>query len=291
MQPRGESIKQPAVTDRAKGEPLVVIRAWAPWRLSDLWELWEFRDLLGILAWRDVSVRYKQTVLGVLWALLQPALQTLLFTILFHQVAGMRAAGDRPFVPFVLSGVVIWGLFSSGLSHASDSLVSNANLVTKVYFPRLIIPMASLFVSLIDFAFAASLLVVVMIYYRIVPTWQILLVIPLALQTLLTAAGAGMFLSVLNVKYRDIRYALPFFIQVTMYATPVFYSTDQLPARLRPLFELNPLAALIDGFRAALFGDPMPWQRLGFSLLLSVVLLAAGYLYFKFFERTLSDQI
>jgi lipopolysaccharide transport system permease protein len=267
-----------------------VIRAWAPLRLSDLGELWEFRDLLAILAWRDVSVRYRQTALGVLWALLQPALQTLLFTVLFRQMA-WRPAEGRPFALFVLPGVVIWGLFSGGISHASDSLVANANLVSKVYFPRLILPLASLFVSLIDFAFAASLLAVCLVYYRVAPTWQLLLVVPLALQTLLAAAGAGLFLAVLNVRFRDVRYALPFLTQVLMYATPVFYATRQLPSGVRPFFELNPLAPLIDGFRAAVFGDPMPYRRLGGSLALSLGLVALGFLYFKRFERDLADQI
>lgn len=272
-------------------QPVVVIRAWSPLRLDDLREFWEFRDLMGILAWRDVSVRYKEAALGILWALIQPATQTLLFTLLFHRMAGLRATGDRPFVPFVLSGIVLWGLFSNGVTHASDSLVANGNLVSKVYFPRLIIPLASIFVSLIDFSFALLLLVLVLAYYRLMPGLHTLWIFPLALQTMMTAAGVGMFLSVLNVKYRDIRYALPFVIQVMMYATPVFYSTDQLPARLKPLFELNPLAALIDGFRAAIFGDPLPFTRLGMSLGLSVLLIVTGYLYFKRYERTLSDQI
>ncbi|RYE92910.1 MAG: ABC transporter permease [Myxococcales bacterium] len=276
---------------RGADGPLLVLRPFRVFSWRELGELWEYRELLGILAWRDVSVRYKQAGFGVAWALLQPALQTVIFTVLFHRIARLESDHGVPFAPFVLAGLAIWNVFSNGLSQASESLVRNGHLITKVYFPRLIIPLASLLVPLVDFAIALGLLVSVLVYYRQPVGPGLLLALPLALLATLAASGFGLLLAAINVEYRDVRHALPFFLQLLLYAAPVFYPSSAVPTRLRPLLDLNPMVPLIDAFRAALFGGPMPVGRLGLAVVEIAVVLVLGVWYFRRFERTFADRL
>lgn len=259
------------------------------WR--ELSELWDHRELLGILAWRDVSVRYKQAAFGVAWALLQPALQTVIFTVLFHRIARLESDQGVPFAPFVLAGLTLWNVFSGGLAQASESLVRNGHLITKVYFPRLIVPLSSLLVPLVDFAIALGLLAAVLVYHRLPLGPGFLLAVPLGLLATLAASGFGLLLAAINVEYRDVRHALPFFLQLLLYAAPVFYPSSAVPARLRPLLDLNPMVPLIDAFRAALFGGPLPLGRLGLALAEVAVALVLGVWYFRRFERTFADRL
>ncbi len=277
--------------ERERPAPHLVLRPFQVFSWRDLTELWEYRELLGILAWRDVSVRYKQAVLGVTWALLQPLLQTVLFTVLFHRIARLEPDQHVPFAPFVLAGLMLWNVFSTGLSQASDSLVRNAHLVTKVYFPRLIIPLASLLVPAIDFVFAFALLVALLLHERQPVTPWLLVAVPLAGLAMMAATGVGLLLAVLNVTFRDVRHALPFFLQLLLYTAPVFYPGSAVPAALRPWLDLNPMVPVIDTLRAALFGGALPLARLGLAVGEMLVLLGLGIWYFRRFERTFADQL
>jgi lipopolysaccharide transport system permease protein len=270
--------------------PELVLRPWRSFSLGELAELWTYRELLGVLAWRDVSVRYKQATLGVLWALLQPALQTALFTVLFHRIAGLRSETGEPFAPFVLSGLLLWNVFSGGLTHASDSLVRNVGLLSKVYFPRLILPLASLLVPLVDLLAALGLLLAVLAYHGLVGPGA-LLALPLALLAALAAAGPGLALAALNAEYRDVRHVLPFAQQLLLYGAPVFYPRSAVPEGLRGYLDLNPMVPVIDAFRAALFGGPFEPRRLALAAAEILLLLALGYGYFRRVERTLADRL
>jgi lipopolysaccharide transport system permease protein len=258
---------------------------------SDLRDVWDHRELLWILALRDVRVRYKQATLGVAWALLQPITQTILFTLLFNRIAGLGSDSSVPYPVFCLAGVVVWSLFASGLSHASESLIASSNLVTKVHFPRAVIPLATIVTAVVDFAIATALLLAAMAIFRTPIAVSAWLALPMALLAALLAASLGLWTSALNLRYRDIRHALPFFIQVCIYATPVFYSSSRIPARWQWLLYLNPMAAVVDGFRAALFGGELPWARIGLAALSTVILGALGFIWFRHTEQTFADRV
>lgn len=270
---------------------LTVIRPFRVFSPGELLELWDYRELLLILAWRDVSLRYRQAALGAGWALLQPAVQTAVFTVLFHRIAGLSPDGGGPFGPFALSGLALWNVFSSGLNQTCDSLVRNGNLLSRVYFPRLILPLASLLVPAVDLCFALLLLLGLMAYHGQPVGPRALLVFPLALLSMLAAAGPGLALAALNVTYRDVRHALPFLLQLLLYAAPVFYPASAVPPGLRPLLDLNPMVPLIDAFRAALFGGPLPLARVALAAALSLASMLLGYWYFRRFERTFADRM
>jgi lipopolysaccharide transport system permease protein len=268
-----------------------VIRPGRSFSPEELREAWAHRGLLGALAWRDVSIRYKHTALGILWALLQPAAQAALFTALFHRVAGLDSGIGVPFVPFVLSGLVLWNLFSAGVNAASDSLVRDASLLSKVYFPRVILPLASLLAPLLDGCVAAALLLAALAYHGRLAGAGALLVLPLAALSLLAAAGPGLALSALTVRYRDLRHALPFLQQLLLYGAPVFYPRSAVPERIRGYLDLNPMIPILDAFRAALFGLPFEERRLALAAGEILLLLALGYGYFRRVERTLADEL
>jgi lipopolysaccharide transport system permease protein len=255
-------------------------------------DLWRYRELFYVLAWRDVSVRYKQTVVGIAWAVLRPALTTLVFTVLFGRL-GRFPSGGVPYPVLVLSGMLPWQLFSTGLSESGNSLITNSNLITKVYFPRLIIPGSSLVTSLIDFTISLSMLAVLLAVYRVVPGWQIVFLPVFVLLTLLCAAGMGAWLSALNVKYRDFIFVVPFIVQLGLYISPVGFSTSVVPDRWRLLYALNPMVGVIDGFRWCVLGGASP--LLGWSFLISVLIVVgtaiSGFLFFRGTERTFADVI
>ena len=254
-------------------------------------DLWRYRELLGFLAWRDIKVRYKQTVLGVLWALIQPAVTLIVFTFIFGRLAGMPA-GNVPYPLLVLCGLLPWQLFAAAFSNASGSLVANTHLISKVYFPRLIVPLSSIAVALIDFALVLLLLVGMCAWWQFVPDWRIVFLPGFILLTLVTAVGTGLWLTALTVQYRDFRFVVPFLLQVGLFLSPVGFSTTNLP-NWRQLYSLNPMVGAIDGFRWCLLrGEPaIEPLNLGISLAMAVLLLVSGVWYFRRMERTFADVI
>lgn len=254
-------------------------------------DLWRYRELLGFLAWRDVKVRYKQTVLGVLWALIQPAVTMAVFTFIFGRLAQMPA-GDVPYALMVLSGLMPWQLFAGAFSNASGSLVANTHLISKIYFPRLLIPLSSVVVAFIDFLIVLLLLVGMFVWWRFLPDWRILFLPLFVVLTLVSALGAGLWLTALTVKYRDFRFVVPFLLQIGLFLSPVGFASSNLP-NWRLLYSFNPMVGAIDGFRWCLLRgqsvlDPV---FLGISVAMSGVLLATGLWYFRRTERAFGDII
>jgi lipopolysaccharide transport system permease protein len=254
-------------------------------------DLWRYRELLGFLAWRDLKVRYKQAVLGAGWALIQPIITTTVFTFVFGRLANMPGGG-LPYPVLVLAGLLPWQLFSNSLNGASNSVVGNSHLISKVYFPRLIVPLSSLAVALADFLVVLALFVGMSLWFGLVPGWQWLVLPVFILMTLLLALGAGLWLTSLTVKFRDFRYVVPFLLQVGMFVSPVGFRTDNFP-NWRPLMALNPLTGIIDGFRWCLLGgaqqlDP---RSLIISAAAIAVLLGGGVWYFRKTERSFADDI
>ncbi len=254
-------------------------------------DLWRYRELLGFLAWRDIKVRYKQTVLGVLWALIQPAITLAVFTFIFGKLAAMPA-GNVPYPLLVLCGLLPWQLFSAAFSNASGSLVSNTHLISKVYFPRLIVPLSSVAVALIDFAVVLVLLVFLCLWWQFAPDWRVVLLPLFVVLTLLTAIGTGLWLTALTVKYRDFRFVVPFLLQVGLFLSPVGFSSTNLP-NWRFVYSLNPMVGAIDGFRWCLLrGEPaLDPLNLAVSAGMTALLLWSGLWYFRHTERTFADLI
>jgi lipopolysaccharide transport system permease protein len=273
--------------------PLVTIQPRRPWSAAELRDLWVYRELLYFLIWRDLKVRYKQTLLGVAWVVLQPLLMTLIFTI-FLGVLVRVPSGGLPYVLFVYAGLLPWTFFSSALSGAGGSLVGNAHLITKVYFPRAIIPAAAVIGRLVDFAIAFVILGALLLYYRVPLTRNALWLLPLVLLTTLLAAGFGMLFSALNVKYRDVGILLPVLVQLWMYVSPVLYpswlATDRL-GKWAWVYSLNPLAGVLEGFRAALFGGTFDHFALGVSVAFALLLLAYAAYVFRRVERSVADVV
>jgi lipopolysaccharide transport system permease protein len=268
----------------------VLIQPSRGWRALDLRELWRFRELVYFLALRDIKVRYKQTALGVAWVLLQPLLAMGIFSIVFGQ-RGLAANGV-PYPLFVVSGLVPWFYFSNATSGASGSIVGNTQLISKVYFPRLAIPLAAVLANLVDLSIGLLLELVLLAVFGVGYGWQLLALPVLVMLIVLTALGVSVWLSALDVQYRDVRYAVPFFVQVWLFATPVIYSSGDVPERWRPILALNPMTGVIEGFRWSLLGvgDPPLAALLG-SILIVAVLLTTGLLYFRRMERTFADVI
>jgi lipopolysaccharide transport system permease protein len=282
-----------AAADRAAGRRSVLVLE--PGRADrHYWrDLWAYRELFAILAWRDVAVRYKQTVVGVAWAALRPFLTMLIMTVVFHRVAKLAAPGDTPYAILVFAGLLPWTLFSTILSEASASLVVNANLVGKIYFPRIIIPSSSALVALVDFAVALAILLAMMIWYQYAPSWRMLLLPAFVLLAVLASLGPALLITALNVKYRDFRYIIPFIVQFGLYAAPVGYSSALVPAQWRFWYSLNPVVGVIDGFRWCILGgnSPIYWPGFAASLAVVVFFLWLGVAYFRRTERTFADLI
>ncbi len=253
-------------------------------------DLWAYRDLLYFLVWRDVKVRYKQTALGVAWAILQPLLTMVVFTVIFGRLAKVPSDGE-PYPIFVFAGLLPWTFFNQSVTTASNSLVGNAALITKVYFPRMVIPAAAVCAGLVDFAISAVILFLMALHYGIRFGAGLLLIPPLMALTALVAMGVGMWMSALNVKYRDVRYALPFMLQIGMYVTPIIYPITFIPERWRWLLALNPLSGIIQAFRAAVFGHPFDWNGLAISCVSTVVLVMLAGWSFRRMERQFADIV
>ena len=253
--------------------------------------LWQYRELLYFFVWRELKVRYKQTALGVFWALLQPFLTMVVFSLIFGRFANLPSDGF-PYPIFTYVGLLPWQLFSRALSDASQSLVSNQHMISKIYFPRIFLPASTVIASLVDFAIAFLILLGMMAFYGIAPTWRTLLLPVFILAALLSAMAVGMWLSAFNVKYRDIKYVTPFIVQFWLYATPVAYSSSLFPEAWRPILGLNPMAGVVDGFRWALLGQQVDSSPLIIVSLVTVVLfLAGGLFYFQKVEQTFADVI
>jgi len=272
--------------------PVTIIKPSHGWRSINLGELWRYRELIYFLVWRDVKVRYKQTLLGAAWAILKPFLSMVIFSVIFAGLAKLDTDGAPPPI-FYYAGLLPWVLFQDGVTKAGTSLVAGSNLITKVYFPRLSIPLASVVAGVVDFGLAFLVLIGMMVYYGVRPTaalWTLPLFLLLAL---VTALGVGLWLSALNVSYRDIGYITPFLMQAWLYASPVVYSTSIIPSGLaRVAFGLNPMAGVVQGFRwAILGGSPPPAGLFALSVGVSILLLISGVLYFRRTERTFADVV
>lgn len=256
-------------------------------------EVWRYRSLLFILAWRDIKVRFKQTVIGAAWALLRPLLTLIILTLVFSHIARLPSEGNAPYVLLVLSGLLPWQFFAAGLSDAANSVTDNEKIVSKIYFPRLVIPVSALAVCLVDFGIALLILVAIFAFYGFAPEWNLLALPLVLLFAVLAALGPGLLLAALNVKYRDFRYVVPFIVQMGIYVSPVAYSTSLVPQAWRTLYYLNPMAGLIDAFRWTVLGSNFSpwWPGVGLSLGVLLTLLVAGVLYFRATERSFADNI
>ena len=307
-----------------EGQQITLVCPLSGWQLVDLSELWRYRELLFYLIWRDVKVRYKQTALGASWAILQPLVMMILLTIVFGIMGGVPTPADLPKPIFYFSGMLLWQFFATAINTAGNSVVQSTTLVTKVYFPRLAIPFASVGAAAVDFTIAFGVLVLMMFGYRIVPGWGIVLVPVLLILAMLAALGVGTFLAALNVSYRDFRHTLPFLVQLWMLATPTIYmdihelrtvgpesivsstsseesgrgeSAESADSRRKTLkrlaryLEINPMTGLIASFRAAILGQPIPWSSLGFASVVIVIMFVVGCVYFRRVEGAFADLI
>lgn len=271
-------------------ESVISIHPVNNWSIFSFKEAWAYRELLFFLTWRDVKVRYKQTVLGVGWAILQPLFMMLVFTIFFGRLAAVDSAGI-PYPLFALAGLVPWTFFANSITASGNSLVGSAHLITKVYFPRLIVPAAAILAGLVDFLLAFGLLCILMVYYRVSLTAQVLFLPVLILLTALFSLGVGTWMSALNVKYRDVRFALPFVIQLWLFVSSVILPSTSVPQKWRWLLMLNPMSGIIEGYRASLFGLPFDWPALGVASFLTILVLIYAIYAFGRVERSFADII
>jgi lipopolysaccharide transport system permease protein len=271
-------------------KPYRTIAPSRSWVAIDVKEFCRSHELLFFLALRDIKLRYKQTALGVLWAVLQPLLTMLIFTLLFGRVAKIPSNGV-PYALFAYCGLLPWTFFANGVTNSSNSLVNNSNLISKVYFSRLVMPTSAVLAGLVDLGISFLLLLPLFVLYQVPLTWNVLGLPLLVLLATLLALSVGLFFSALNVKYRDIRHALPFLVQLAMFATPIIYPLSLVPSQWRWLVKINPMAAVVEGFRACLLGSPLDWQGLLQAGLLSVLLLVGGAFYFRSMEKSFADVI
>ena len=255
-------------------------------------DLWRFRELFYILSWRDLKVRYKQTVIGVAWSILRPLLTMIVFTVIFSRIAKLPSEGSAPYAIMVFAAMLPWQFFANSLSESSQSLIGNSNLISKVYFPRLIIPTSSIIVNLVDFLISFGLLILLMIFYQFIPSWQIIFLPLFLLLAFLASFGIGLYLTALNVKYRDFRYIVPFIVQFGLYVSPVGFSSSVIPEKWRLLYSLNPMVGVIDGFRWAILGQSnIYWTGFILSIVIILVILFYSIRYFRKMEKTFADVI
>jgi len=275
---------------RTISTPIVRIRPLQGWVPIDFQALWSYRELLYFLTWREIKVRYKQTVLGFLWAIIQPLMMMIVFTLFFGTLAKVPSEGI-PYPLFNYAALLPWTLFAEGITRSSLSMVRDVNLVQKIYFPRLVMPAAGILSPLVDFCIAFTILIGMMFYYGYAPTVNLLWLPAFILLALLTSLGVGLWLSAINVKYRDVRYAIPFLVQLWLFASPVVYASSLLPERFQALYGLNPMAGVIEGFRWALLGTEPPGSLIAVSVAIVVVVLISGAFYFRRMEKTFADVL
>lgn len=271
-------------------EPLVVIKPSNSWVAANLRDIWAYRELLYFLAWRDLKVRYKQTVLGLLWVVMQPLLLTLIFTVFLGQLARVPSDGV-PYPLFIYVGLLPWTFFSNAVANSGTSLVSNSHLITKVYFPRLIVPAAAILARFVDFLVAFAILVGMLAFYRVAPTPNLLLLPLMAVLTTALALGVGLLIAALNVRYRDVGVVLPVVLQLLMFVSPVLYPVTLVPERWRGLYALNPLVGVVEGFRASIFGLRFNWAALAVTAAATVLLLVYSTYTFRRYEKDFADII
>lgn len=285
------NLKSNSFLKNATEVPETVIEPTHGWVSLRIWELWKYRELLYFITWRDVKVRYKQAVLGVAWAIIQPLMTMVIFSLIFGKLAKLPSEG-LPYPVFSYSGLLPWQLFAGTLQRGGTSLVGNANLITKVYFPRLIIPLSATAAGLVDFGISFVVLFGLMLYYGMVPSWAVLWLPLFVLFTLLTALAVGLWVSALNVQYRDVQHMIPFVVQAWMFISPVAYSAELIPeGPWRILYGVNPLTGVIQGFRWALLGGHPPDVLMAVSVIVVGVLLLSGLFYFKRMEKTFADVV
>jgi lipopolysaccharide transport system permease protein len=269
---------------------ITVIKPKKRWIPLDSKEILQYRELLYFLAWRDIKARYKQSILGAGWAVIQPLLSMIIFSIFFGRFAKIPSDGN-PYPIFVYAGLMPWTFFATSVSSSGLSFINNMNLLTKVYFPRVLVPISSLAVAAVDLCFAFLIYLGLMVYYRIIPGWSFFLVPVLMVAAMVAALGVGLFLAVLTVRFRDTRAIIPFLVQIWMYATPVVYPLSIVPERFHWILALNPMAGVINGFRGALLNQPIAWDQLGISFGISLVILITSLVYYGRMEREFADVI
>ena len=259
---------------------------------KNYWEdLWRYRELFYILSWRDIKVRYKQTVLGAAWSIIRPLLTTIIFTIVFNRIAKLDNPGVAPYALMVFAGMLPWQFFSNALTESSNSLIGNSNLITKVYFPRMIIPASAVITSLVDLAISFIIMAGMFIWYGFTPSWHIIFLPLFILLAFICAFGVGLYLTAINVKYRDFRYIIPFIVQFGLYITPVGFSSSVIPDKWKIWYSLNPMVGIVDGFRWCILGDTMHWKSFYISVSIILLFLWIGISYFRKMEKTFADNI
>ena len=278
------------IADNHKSEEITVVENRAGWQLIDFKELKKYRDLFYFLVWREIKVLYAQTILGFSWAILQPLIQIIIFTIVFGKVAKLSTDGI-PYILFSSVAIIPWTYMSQAMMQSSQSLVQGQHLLAKVYFPRLLFPLTPVLARLIDFGISILIIVGVSVYYRVLPTWN-LLFLPLFIVLMVSIpAGVGMWLSALAIRFRDVKHAMPFVIRMLMYTAPIVYSASSIPKNYRMIYSLNPFVGVVEGFRACFLGTPMPWPFIWPGILTALILFVGGALYFKRMEWLFVDVI
>ena len=270
--------------------PVTRIYPRSGWQLINFKELKEYKDLLYFLVWRDIKVLYAQTILGFLWAILQPLIQIIIFTIIFGKVAKISTEGI-PYVLFSSVAIIPWTYLSQGIAQSSQSLVSGQHMLGKIYFPRLIFPFTPVLAKLLDFGISMIIILFVIFYYRVVPTWNLLFFPLFVVMMMSISAAAGTWLSALAIRFRDVKFAMPFAIRMLMYTAPIVYSAASIPEKWRLVYSLNPIVGVIEGFRACLLGTPMPWIFIWPGIITTAIFLVSGAFYFKRMERVFVDVI
>ncbi|MCK6583496.1 MAG: ABC transporter permease [Anaerolineales bacterium] len=282
------------MTEITKHEPATIyIKPTTGLAALNLKDLWAYRELVYFMIWRDVKVRYKQTMLGAAWAIIQPVLTMIVFTFLFGRIAKLPTDGDIPYPIFSYTALLPWGLFTAALNQAARSLTTNQSMVTKIYFPRLVLPLASILSGLVDFVIAFVILIGLMIYYGVTPSINAIWALPLfLLLAIVTALGVALWLAAINVQYRDVNYALPFLTQFWLFITPVAYSSNLISEKWQLVYSLNPMAGVVNGFRWALLGaNTGPGPEMAVSVVISILILIGGLFYFRNMEKTFADTI
>ncbi|MEO8327000.1 MAG: ABC transporter permease [Nitrospirota bacterium] len=281
------TIKSKAKTD---SNLLTVIQSNSKWELIDFKELWQYRDLFYFLTWRDIKILYAQTILGFSWAIFQPLIQIIIFTIIFGKIAQISTEGI-PYILFSCVAIIPWTYMSQGMSLSSQSLLQGSDMLGKIYFPRLIFPVTPVLAKLVDFAISMLIIFGIMLYYRVAPTWNLLFFPLFFILMISVPLGIGLWLSSLAIRFRDIRQAMPFLIQMLMYSAPIVYSASSIPHEYRFIYSLNPIVGVIEGYRACLLGTPMSWLYIWPGIFTAAILLVSGALYFKRMERVIVDVI
>lgn len=280
------------MTGAAPERSITVIEAHRGWRTPQLGQLWRYRELLAFFALRDIKVKYKQTAFGVLWTVFQPVVMMLVFSLVFGHMVGLEnSTGDIPYPLYLVVGLVPWNFFSTTVTSSSNSILAEGHIITKIFFPRLLIPLATVGTTFVDFLFAFIIIIFSMAYYGIVPPWQVVFLPLFTLLLIFTALSIGIFVAALGVAYRDFRYIMPFFIMVLQYVSPVLYPSTLIPERFRWLMRLNPVGVVIDGFRHCCFGTPLNWNYVCLSFLIVTLALYVSMMYFRKMEAQFADII